>query len=262
MDFGDFLFHSEPRKKLLASLFFEELELSAFDLAHLTGAGYATVREELMRLEKAGVLSSRKEKRAVLYKSCLDAKRRSALKTLLGYQEENPQQDTPLSAEAVKTSLVEHGAPLVETKAAANPSPPAKLGLEETLVRAAGLAKDDPSVARSLPVVLFRYSDTLDYDRLFLLAKKTHLKQEVGFFLALTAELSKQRKLGVLARKLKDHRVKAVRDFFSNQSSTPLQKKLAEQNTPALAKTWKFRLNMSLATFQSTFDRFAKTAEA
>lgn len=259
MKLADLLFKSSKHQNLFHLLFVQGEELSGFALSELTALPYATIHAELERLKSAGLLKSQKVGRSVLYRSIMDEATVNLLARLLGSTVSPSQASSPpraITDELVRASLQGYGAPLILESLPEG----AHLQLEEAVVRGALLAKTDPVVARVLPVVLSQNAKKLDSGKLLVLSRKLRAKQELGFLIALTYELSRIRKLGELARKLKDNRIKDERDFFAGQKSSAFQKQLTERNTPKLAKKWKFRMNMSLETFRSTFERFNQAA--
>lgn len=153
----------------------------------------------------------------------------------------------------VRSSLQKLGAPIVLNSQTTVQSE-ADLNLEETLVRASLLARRDPAIARTLPIALFKHFEKLDQRVLKYWATRLKAKQELGMFLELSSFLAQSPKLKKLSRTFKDKRVKVTKDFFETSSS--LLRKISEQNTPDVARRWKFRMNMSMSSFQSTFDRF------
>jgi hypothetical protein len=251
MGLNEYLFKSNKHQDLLRILFVEDQELTAYSLAQLTELPYATTHAELEKLAAQGLLQARKEGRHVLFKNAAPESTRQLFAELLGASRRST---VAITDSAVKASLQDFGAPLVVEDTPAKSYP----DLEEVLVRGVLLAKKDPSIARAIPVAIHKNAERLDSRRLLVLARKHQAKQELGFFLALTSELSGEKSFAKLARALKDRRLKDDRDFFENQGASEYQRRLTERNTPTLAKKWKFRMNMSFETFQSTFQRFSR----
>jgi len=77
-------------------------------------------------------------------------------------------------------------------------------------------------------------------------------------FLELTAELSGDRSLAREARPLarEERRRKRASQFFKLRSAT--ERRLAELKTPAVARQWGFRMNMSGDSFASMFRKAAR----
>ncbi|PWU12397.1 MAG: hypothetical protein C5B49_16460 [Bdellovibrio sp.] len=130
---------------------------------------------------------------------------------------------------------------------------------EEMLVRALTLSKNNPVLLRTLPLLTEKLG-AMGTDLLNYWASKLKVKQELGFLLDLTAELSKKKKLSGLARRLKDKRRRRDSFFFEKENDLKgFEAKLVERNTPALARKWHLKLNMSLDVFESTYNKFSNT---
>lgn len=127
--------------------------------------------------------------------------------------------------------------------------------LEGALAEGVRLARRDATVARVLPLCFAKARPMLDRQRLLLAAKRVREKQAVGFFLALTGQLTGDRELKRWAATFRDRRVHDVRDFFEAPSS-PGSRELAERRTPELARRWRFRMNMGLDSFMGPLEKF------
>lgn len=260
MGLASYLFKNEGRQRLLEKLVFAGEDYTVTELATMVGLPYATLHAELEGLRKNGLLQERVEGRKRYVRAVLSKELKSALAPLLGLRESGKseramhglQSSHELSANEVKASLQEYGAPLVLEDATHSN----KLPAEEVFARGTLLSKQDASVARVLPVVLAKNWQTLDKDLLLLFARRFKVKREVGFFLELTSKLSENRKMKREAERYRDSRVKQPSDFFSADRTSQASRELAERNTPSLARQWHFRMNMSLETFESTFRRF------
>lgn len=254
MDLGRYFLKSDEHRKLLELLVSGSTAYSKMDLAKLSGLPYATTHAEVAKLESLGLLSKQNSAGRVTYRMSLSPELKDALRLLFNLKG----RDNCVKDEAdLRASLQELGAPLVlDVQPSARFAPDQTH--EETLVRSTLNAKKDPSVARTLPLALVRSFESLDPELLKFWATKLHAKQELGMFLELSAELANSPKLKKLSRRFKDKRVKETKDFF--ETNSPLLRKLSEKNTPDVARRWKFRMNMSMDSFQSTFDRF-RTSE-
>jgi hypothetical protein len=197
-----------------------------------------------------GLLTKQNSSGITTYRMNLTPEIKEAIFLVFNLKRQDPMIGTERN---LRTSLQVLGAPLV-LDVVPNERFPQVQNLEEVLVRASLLARKDPSVARTLPLAIFRNFDSLNHDFLKYWATRLDAKQELGMFLELSAVLAKSLKLKKLSRRFKDARVKEVKDFF--EISSPLLRKVAERNTPAVARRWKFSLNMSMDSFRSTFDRF------
>jgi hypothetical protein len=149
-------------------------------------------------------------------------------------------------------NLARLGAPLPFTKGTG-----LFLSPEETVVRALKLAHKNSTVARVVPLVLFKSRERLDFETLKNRAVSAGERKALGFFLDLTSELSADSKFKSRARQLRDKRMKRVESFFVNSSQGKFAKLLEQRNTPAVAKRWQFSMNMPLDSFASHFRKFA-----
>ncbi|MCI0411852.1 hypothetical protein L0222_03510, partial [bacterium] len=145
----------------------------------------------------------------------------------------------------VRLSLSKFGAPL-----GVHGESEVDLSLEETLAYAMNLARRDSTVARVLPVVLAKNKDVVDFPRLEFWARKLEVLPVLGFFLDLTGLLLKSRKLHELAQSYADRRRKRMENFFVNKKFNRFENELAEKNTPPVARSWRFLLNMGMDSFE------------
>ncbi len=126
---------------------------------------------------------------------------------------------------------------------------------EEAIAEGVELARRDATVARALPVAIYRSRNDVDFGRLYREARRRTDPQAVGMFIDLTAALGSSPWLRRQAVQFRDRRRTRVQDFFLAATS-PLQRALAERNTPQVARRWSFRMNLGLDAFESTFKRF------
>ena len=160
-------------------------------------------------------------------------------------------------AERIQAWLAHLGAPLYgSTAVEASDVPPP----ERVLAEALPLARQDATVARALPVALYRTRKHLDFILLRRLARERGQGRTLGFFLDLTAELSGDRSLAREARPLLSEARRRVRvsQFFKLRSAT--ERRLAELKTPAVARRWGFRMNLSADSFASMFGKAARVS--
>jgi hypothetical protein len=158
--------------------------------------------------------------------------------------------EAPAEDDEVRRRLRTLGAPLLVDAAPARGAPP----VEVTLAEAARLARRDATLARALPVALWRQREAIDWDRLRHEARRVGEKHALGFFVELTGELGGDARLADEAAPLRDKRVHKLHDFFVGQKSAH-ERKLAELHTPAAARRWGFRMNQELESFVSTFQK-------
>ena len=77
-----------------------------------------------------------------------------------------------------------------------------------------------------------------DMAKLEFLSRKNNVLPLLGFYLELTATMTKDRKLQSFARKLKDHRKSKMELFFVGRPDNEFERELAERNTPPVARRW------------------------
>lgn len=250
MDFGDYFLKSDHQRAFLELLVSGSQAYSRTDMAKLSGLPYATTHAEVAKLESLGLLVKEPSGSGTKYRMTLSAEMKKAFQLIFNLKS----RDAKAGGEKeLRASLQEMGAPLVLDVLPIFRTVPDQT-LEETLVRASLHAKRDPSVARTLPLALVRNFESLDQDLLKYWATRLGAKQEFGMFLELSASLANLPKLKKLSRRFKDARVRETKDFF--ETTSPLLRELSERNTPDVARRWKFRMNMSMDSFRSTFDRF------
>ena len=132
-------------------------------------------------------------------------------------------------------------------------------GLENVLVQGVKLAPNDASVAGSLPVLVWKNKRQLDHKRLKAEALRHGETHTVGFFLDLTGRLGGDQTLVAAAREYRDHRRRQPKDFFPVKSS--YERELAERRTPPVARDWRFRMNLSMESLSTTFEKFTRNAQ-
>jgi hypothetical protein len=183
---------------------------------------------------------------------------RAELLTSLVRTETDASPEAPSPGEqAVLDSLSALGAPLVVSPLpeSAKSGDAPLLPPEVAIVEGALLARRDATVARALPVALHRAREELDFERLLGEAKRRGALHAVGMFVELTGSLGLSERLRQAAERFRDRRRTRVQDFFFTATSA-LQRRLAELNTPEVARRWGFRMNLGLDAFEATFQRF------
>jgi hypothetical protein len=129
--------------------------------------------------------------------------------------------------------------------------------VEEAVGEALSLSHRDATVARVLPLVLWRQRDELDFDRLIREATRRDERHALGYFLELAGQLGGESRLVETARALRDRRRKKVRMFFAGPHGA---RALAatRRNTPKEALEWGYLMNMGLDSFRSIFEKFER----
>lgn len=254
----DYLVTSKARRRLLRLLWAEKVKAPVFHLAELGGLNYRSAHKELNRMLCAGLASRSIVGNATVFEADFDHPQADLVRALVADSASGSAKRRVRQAKAederTRSWLAACGAPLH-----ANPAEEEPPSLENLVVRSARLARSDVSVARSMPVFVWRHRQDLDFRLLYLEAHQLAEKRTVGFFLALTGILASDSELLDAAEKFRDRRVKKTVDFFV-RSHSPSERRLAEARTPTVAKDWLFRMNMTMESFASTFARFVLDA--
>ena len=155
-------------------------------------------------------------------------------------------------SEKVRSWLASVGAPLGSAE------PTGRVPqLEEVVAEALVLSHRDATVARVLPLVLWRQRDQLEFDRLLRETTRRDERQALGYFLEMAGRFGNEPRLVEAAAALHDKRRKRVRMFFVGPHG-PRALAATRRNTPREALRWGFLMNMGVDSFRSTFDKFAR----
>jgi len=248
-----YLVTSKTRRLLLTALWCHGRSGSISQLAQQTGAAYAVTHRELGTMWRLGLASRRRAGTATVYAANLDHPQAALLQALL--QVELPSEAAASDAQVVLASLGALGAPLLLGQAS-DQGAVELLRPEAAIAAGVEHARRDATVARALPVSIHRARHELDIEELRREARRRTDPHAVGMFLALTAALGGSRQLRRQAQRFRDHRRTGTQDFFLAATS-PLQRTLAQRNTPDEVRRWGFRMNLGQDAFESTFRRFA-----
>jgi hypothetical protein len=248
MNLLDFLVSSDTRRKLLVLLWAENVEASGHQLAKLASAAYSGVHQELESMVNAGLVSSRPEGKAVMFRKNDQYPYAHMLVTLLEGEQKAPASKQRPTDHDARLNLSKFGAPLA-VEGVTN----VDLSLEQTLVAGLALSRRDATVARVMPVVFAKNKDAVDSERLEFLARRKGLLQVLGLFWDLTGSLMNNKELRRKAKRVKDNRRKRTENFFLNTKSNRFEQALAEANTPSVVRDWKFTMNMNMDSFESSF---------
>jgi len=241
----EYLVPSRARRALLHVLSGSRGGFTVRELSRQARVTYAATHREVGLLEEVGLLRKERAGGALLcfWNGGNPAAR--ALRSFLG---------TGAAAhdEAVLRNLKAWGAPLVGARAAGR-----SLSLEETLGYALALARRRPDVAKVWPVAFCRNRPTVDLDRLEFLAKRLGQRRALGFFLAVSRTLLKDRTLARSEARLRDRRVRKFEHFFLLPWGHRARE-LEKRRTPRLAREWSFWMNASMESFESCFRKFVR----
>jgi len=236
---------------------------TTIELSRLCGVSFGAAYSELKALKRAGLLKVTYQGAQTVYAANDGHENFGLLRELVGTVRarsrgaEVPSRSTTEDREQdVRIWLKEIGAPLLVEGKLQEPCP----SLEEILAQALHLAHRDATITRILPVCLWLNREELSLDRLEVHARRLGETQALGFFLALTGELSRNEEFLKMGERFRDRRRKKAHAFFEEVGSKYNQA-LTERNTPEIAKRWCFHMNMGLESFQTAFERFAHGEE-
>lgn len=249
----EFLVSSPARRRLLELLWRHDAVGSASELAERARVGFATAYRELKRMERFGLVSSRVVTAHEEYSAAVDHPDADLLRRLV---RSKPVSTAPRTDDAERTRrrMRALGAPLPYA-----PEAVADDDREQALVEGVSLAHRDATLARVMPVVLFRQWKDLDRKRLKDRARLAREKHSLGFLTALTGDLSGDRSMVRWAEGLRDHRVTGLRPFFELPSANRTRE-LAERRTPAVARDWGYLMDLDYESFQSAFEKASPEA--
>jgi hypothetical protein len=247
-----YLVNSASRRRLLELLWLHQVAGSASDLARRARVGFATAYRELKRMEQFSLVSTRVLDGREEYAANTNHPAADLLRRLVANK---PTKVAPSDADAIRTRrrLRALGAPLAVS--------PLRVGnddREQALVDGVRLAHRDATLARLFPVVPWEQWKHVDQKRLKETARRAREKHALGFFAALTGQLSGDRALEQWAQGLRDHRVSALRPFFE-LPSVASTRELTERRTPKVAREWGFLMDLDYDSFRSAFVKSSKS---
>jgi hypothetical protein len=241
-----YLVTSKVRRRLLLLLWGEQARGSVAELAELAGVAFASAHVELKAMQRAELVSSKRERGKEVFAANLGHPEGDALRALVVADRAAPRAATD-DEDTVKRSLVALGLPLRGVDPLDVPAPERV----SMLVRGAALARRDPVVARGLPLCFWRLRESLDLKALAAQAPRAEDKHSLGFFLELTGELGGDRRLVGLAEHFRDGRMTSLRGFFQASRA----RREVFRDFPLAAK-WGFQMNMDAGSFRTLFEKF------
>lgn len=247
----DYLVKGRTRRELFRLLWGLNAAGSVSDLSRQARVTFSAAHRELEAMRAAGLARAERTNTELVYSAEGDHPQAALLRQLA-------QAPAPVSTERqadrdddVRAWLAALGAPMAAPRRSAPP-----LDLETVLGEALSLSHRDATVARVLPLLLWRQRDRLSLDRLVAEASRRDERAALGYFLELAGLLGSVPAFGQAARRLRDRRRTKVRPFFAR----PLGKyaaAAARRNTPKEALRWGYVTNMGLDSFKAMFDKFA-----
>jgi len=249
-----YLVTSRARRHLLRLLWADKVAGNVSSMSRRAGVSFAAAHRELEAMRTEGLALSERVGAALVYRADPGYREASLVRRLL---KEGAAESAPPPApdgERVRSWLAAAGAPLLVSQRVRDPGP----RLEEVLAEGLALSHRDATVARVLPLVLWRHRDLLDHGRLVRAATRRNERQSLGFFLELTGRLGGDPRLASLSESLRDRRRSRARPFFAGRQGR-MALALARKKTPTLARQWGYLMNMGMDSFASAF---AKHREA
>jgi len=170
------------------------------------------------------------------------------LRSLLSVPDETVDEER---VQRTRSVLALYGAQLVS----AFPPPENLPSATDAVLQSMKVLSEDPAMAGTLPVVLWKNRSDLDPARLVDDARSVGEGQRMGFMLEMTTALSGDERFAHWAATLRDKRVRRMRNFFRSDRTkqSPYHKQMLELHTPDLARRWGFLMNMSMQTFEDYF---------
>ena len=247
----NYLVTSRTRRQLLRRLWADGARGSVSALARASGVSFAAAHRELEAMKAAGLTVAERDGVATVYRANLGHPQAEDLMALLTGR---PSADVDSDEQVLKGELAAVGAPI------AGPAHRRRSrSTEEVLADGLVLAHRSPTVARVLPVAVWRQRDQVDHRRLERAATRRDERQALGFFLELTGRLGGDRRLVRRARGLRDGRRTALKPFFSaGRGSFALA--AAREKSWALARRWGFLMNMDYEGFAAAFRKHIAAA--
>jgi hypothetical protein len=237
-----YLVTSKARRRLLTLLWVEQATGTTAQLAVRAHMSFASVYRELRAMQRWELVVTQLGDDGTTFAANhahpeADVLRRLAVPVAT--------RRTDPAAGELRAHLSEAGAPLRADRPSTLPPP-----LDELVVEAVRLARRDPEVARTLPVLLHRHrAEVPSFARR---ATEEGVGHHLGFLLAVTARLTRDPALARTAETLRDHRVKR-QDFFltSTRSSSTMF---------PLARTWGLQMRADMRWFRDLFEKFEPPA--
>lgn len=241
------LFPSRGRRELLRLLFREQVSGNASELARRARVTPRAALLVLRELERAGLAQCEGVGSSLVFRKTRGDVARALAKLLQAAEQDQPRAGDP----TLEASAAYFGAPLLRER-------PAEVhSLESTLALCAKRSRRDPTLFRTLPLLVLRNWRSLDWSKLLDCSRKEHSKPEVGLLLDLAGHLAGLPELSVKSKLFEDDRRQSLEYFFEARSE--FDEKLADRRTPELVRKWRFLMNMDLETLRSTVTTHLET---
>lgn len=132
----------------------------------------------------------------------------------------------------------------------------AKCSLEAVVLKAAKAVRNDATLARMLPVFLWRLRDKLDWEALAKKVPASHAPT-LGYFLQLAGRLGSYGGFGPVIARLRPHVPPKPEYFFARQRTNVFSAMLADERTPTDAREWGLLTGTPTDSFESYFRKVA-----
>jgi hypothetical protein len=248
----DYLVTGRVRGELLRLVWGRGAVGSVSDLSRRAKVAFSAAHRELEAMREAGLARVERVGAALVYRAASGHRHAELLRQLAVGSDDREAATTADRDDQVRAWLARVGAPLGST--GAHGSVPV---LEEVVAEALSLSHRDATVARVLPLLLWRQRDHLDFDRLRREATRRDEGQALGCFLELAGRLGDEPRLVDASGALRDKRRRRARMFFSGPHG-PRALAATRRNTPKEALRWGYLMNLGLDSFRSTFEKFAR----
>jgi DNA-binding MarR family transcriptional regulator len=247
-----YLVKSSARRRLLRLVWGEGASGNVSELARRARVAFSAAHRELDAMQQAGLACVERLGAELVYRANNEHPNAALLRGLATSAEESGDKAASQHDRRLRAWLAEVGAPLGAGESGA-PRPP----LEQVVASALSLAHRDSTVARVLPLVLWRQRDELDLEQLRREATRRNEGPALGYFLELAGRLGNEPRLVAASSPLRDKRRRRPREFFAG-SHGPRALAAMRRNTPREARRWGFLMNMGVDSFRATFDKFAR----
>jgi DNA-binding transcriptional ArsR family regulator len=248
----EYLVKARARRELFRLLWGRGAAGSVTDLSRLAKVAFSAAHRELDAMREAGLARVERSGNELVYGAEPDHRHAELLRQLATTPSDRETGGDAGRDDQVRAWLAGVGAPLASAEAKGSVPP-----VEEVVAEALSLSHRDATVARVLPLVLWRHRQQLDLDQLFREATRRDERQALGYFLELAGQLGGEPRLVKAARGLHDKRRKRTRMFFAGPHGSRALA-VTRRNTPKEAVRWGYLMNMGVDSFRSMFEKFAR----
>ncbi len=240
------------RRELFRLLWGQGTSGNVSDLSRRAKVTFSAAHRELEAMRAAGFAKAERTSTELLYQAESDHPQARLLRKLAKAPVQARAEARTEHDDEVRAWLAAAGAPIGSPRPKSRPP-----DLEEALADALVLSHRDATVARVLPLVLWRQRDRLDLERLVGEASHRDERSALGYFLELAGQLGGDPALVHAARRLHDRRRTKARPFFAGPLG-PHAAAAARRNTPKEALRWGYVMNMGLDSFRAMFGKFTR----